>query len=322
MGKLAAVRRQLPIIVGATALIAGGALASAGSAGAADHGSQIRNYPLKQVDVGKAGVSGTRVGQDEIAHQSIGQVDIGENGVSGSAGGSAGEIEKGSVGWNDLSPKARQKLIDAVESDLNNGGGDNGGGGGDEPTCATNSFVRFAALSDKGNFKVSKTGLTGGENTSQRNGDHVALSAGSSGDADVLSANEHRLGSLADGGTLNVPVDHTGAVSVNVWFNVNNPDQVFDLGGDVTGTFAHLKGDTYAHVNADGTSVNWLGGNVTDHDGNAVNGKVNVSDLLSGQYEVNGTRINADTPVLVDVVAQGGDANVSSMLGDSLVTCK
>lgn len=111
MGKLAvAAKRQLPIIIGATALIAGGALASAGSAGAADHGSQIRNYPLKQVDVGKAGVSGTRVGQDEIAHQSIGQIDIGENGVSGSAGDTAGEIAKGSVGENDLGSKVQGKL--------------------------------------------------------------------------------------------------------------------------------------------------------------------------------------------------------------------
>ncbi|MGH3095116.1 MAG: hypothetical protein ACRDMV_03850 [Streptosporangiales bacterium] len=111
-----AARKQLPIIVGVTALIAGGALASAGSADAADHGSQIRNYPLKQVDVGKAGVSGTRVGQDEIAHQSIGQIDIGKDGVSGSAGGSAGEIKKGTVGSDDLSDDVNSKL-DATGKD-------------------------------------------------------------------------------------------------------------------------------------------------------------------------------------------------------------
>ncbi|MGH3098201.1 MAG: hypothetical protein ACRDMV_19640, partial [Streptosporangiales bacterium] len=110
MNTLTAVRTKLPILIGATALVAGGALASAGSAGAADHGSQIRNYPLKQVDIGKAGVSGTRQGQDEIAHQSIGEIDIGQNGVSGSAGDTAGEIKQGTVGSDDLSDGAKDSL--------------------------------------------------------------------------------------------------------------------------------------------------------------------------------------------------------------------
>ncbi|MGH3501080.1 MAG: hypothetical protein ACRDQA_09345, partial [Nocardioidaceae bacterium] len=110
MGKLTAVRSKLPILIGATALVAGGALASAGSAGAADHGSQIRNYPLQQQDIGKGGVSGVRDHQDEIKHQSIGQIDIGNAGVSGSAGDGGSEIQKGSVGSDDLSDGVNSKL--------------------------------------------------------------------------------------------------------------------------------------------------------------------------------------------------------------------
>ncbi|MGH3502867.1 MAG: hypothetical protein ACRDQA_18535, partial [Nocardioidaceae bacterium] len=120
MGKLTAVRSKLPILIGAGALVAGGALASAGSAGAADHGSQIRNYPLQQQDIGKGGVSGVRDHQDEIAHQSIGQIDIGKNGVSGSAGDSDGEIKKGTVGSDDLSDGVNSKL-DATGEDGEDG---------------------------------------------------------------------------------------------------------------------------------------------------------------------------------------------------------
>ncbi|MGH3094526.1 MAG: hypothetical protein ACRDMV_00825 [Streptosporangiales bacterium] len=104
-------RRHLPIAIGASALVLGGVLASAGSAGAADHGSQIKNYPLQQIDIGEAGVSGVKGdGQDEVQHQSIGQRDIAGSGVSGSAGDTAGEIEKGSVGGQDLSKSVNTKL--------------------------------------------------------------------------------------------------------------------------------------------------------------------------------------------------------------------
>lgn len=99
----AAVRQRLPIIIGAGALVAGGVLASAGSAEAAGQ--------LGQGDLGAASVSGHALTpQSEIQAQSVNGGDIAEDSVSGHNAAKRPELQAGSVNEEDLSKSVNTKL--------------------------------------------------------------------------------------------------------------------------------------------------------------------------------------------------------------------